>query len=396
MTAGPSDRLTTVTCPDCGDTVPVGVFCGACGAHLTSRAGTPGLRSHAYAAAPGEHVLRVSVVSSLFPHLPHRSRAPFRSALVLLAALLVLLAVMHWQAALVAAAALGFPLLFQLYLQEADVYEDLPAPRLLVGAASGALLGWGWSLLTAHTVSDALGAGLLGGISAHEIMLDGILIPLGGLLLMLVPAVLLRLLARERGESLDGFLFGAVGALAFTVAATLTRLEPQLRTGLVAHDRTASSLLVEALLQGGAVPLTAAGIGGVVGATLWVRRHGRVHPGRLFTSPALAVAAGAALYVVLGLVDVWQPGEGALLGLHAIGAAAALLALRLGVHAVLLHEEHDVRIGPPGVCPHCEQVVPRMPFCPHCGTATRAASRSRRAELSLPVQPEPATGGKNS
>ena len=58
----------------------------------------------------------------------------------------------------------------------------------------------------------------------------------------------------------------------------------------------------------------------------------------------------------------------------------ALLALRYGVHAVLLHEEHEVQIGPPRVCPHCEQVVPAMPFCPHCGYAARAAfaQRARR------------------
>jgi hypothetical protein len=50
---------------------------------------------------------------------------------------------------------------------------------------------------------------------------------------------------------------------------------------------------------------------------------------------------------------------------------------------VLLHEEHEVQIGPPRVCPHCEQVVPAMPFCPHCGYAHRAASRSARTRMHL-------------
>jgi hypothetical protein len=50
---------------------------------------------------------------------------------------------------------------------------------------------------------------------------------------------------------------------------------------------------------------------------------------------------------------------------------------------VLLHEEHEVHVGPPRVCPHCEHVVPSMPFCPHCGFAHRASSRSARARLDL-------------
>ena len=70
------EELSTVTCPACGDTVPTGVFCGACGHQLMLHYDDAkrGFRSRSYAAAPGEHVLRLSVVSSLFPHLPHRSR----------------------------------------------------------------------------------------------------------------------------------------------------------------------------------------------------------------------------------------------------------------------------------------------------------------------------------
>ena len=64
-------------------------------------------------------------------------------------------------------------------------------------------------------------------------------------------------------------------------------------------------------------------------------------------------------------------------------AVIALLALRYGLHAVLLHEEQAVHIGPPQVCPHCEHVVPTMPFCAHCGYAMRAASRSLRSRLGL-------------
>jgi hypothetical protein len=69
----------------------------------------------AYAAAPGEHGLRLSVASTLFPHLPHRSRTPFRVALGLLFLLMITFALLRAQAPLIAVSGLGFPLLFVLY-----------------------------------------------------------------------------------------------------------------------------------------------------------------------------------------------------------------------------------------------------------------------------------------
>ena len=174
----------TLTCPTCSETVPAGVFCGACGHHLT-RSGGPartGFRGHSYAAAPGEHVLRLSVVSSLFPHLPHRSRAPFRIAVVVLAVALVVLAALRLQAPMIAISALGVPLLFQLYLMESDVYDDLPTPLLGLAVALGAGLGYGWAELTADHVSTSIGSALLGGADTSRFWTDGVLIPLGTVL----------------------------------------------------------------------------------------------------------------------------------------------------------------------------------------------------------------------
>jgi RsiW-degrading membrane proteinase PrsW (M82 family) len=381
-----TDYMHTVECPRCGDTVPAGVFCGACGTHLAIHHERPNkhLRSHAYAAAPSEHVLRVAVVSSLFPHLPHRSRTPFRVALVVLVAALVVLAIFRLQAPMIAVAAIGVPLLFMLYLTESDVYEDLPNPLLAVAVLLGAALGAGWALLTQDEVRTAVAGSLFGGPDQSDWWLSGVLIPVVGALVMLVPVAVIRYIRPPHlHESMDGFLLGSIGALGFTVAATITHLAPQLKTGVIAHHRPLDGIIVEALLQGGAVPLTAAGVGGVVGATLWVRKRDAVHAGRWLTAPWLVVPAVLVLYLVLGLIDVWQPRQIVLLGLHILGAVVALLVLRYGVHAVLLHEEHEVVIGPPRVCPHCEQVVPSMPFCPHCGYAMRASSRAHRANWQL-------------
>jgi hypothetical protein len=132
------------------------------------------------------------------------------------------------------------------------------------------------------------------------------------------------------------------------------------------------------------VPITSASIGGVVGAALWVRRSSQSgHLGRWLATARVMVPLAVVLYAVLGIIDYEQPPELTLLALHIAVAIIALLTLRYGLHAVLLHEEHEVVIGAPRVCPHCEQVVPAMPFCPHCGYAQRAASRASRARLDL-------------
>jgi RsiW-degrading membrane proteinase PrsW (M82 family) len=307
----------------------------------------------------------------------------------LLVTALVVLGALRLQAPMIAVAALGVPWLFQLYLQESDVYEDIPARLLAVTVLLGAVLGFGWARLTGDKISRSIGTQLLGGGDATHFWLDGVLIPLGGGALLLVPAVVAFLMRPPHvDESMDGFLVGSIGAVGFTAASTITRLWPQLRTGIVAHDRPVHGIVVEALLQGVAVPLTAASIGGVVGAALWVRVRSQVHLGRVLASARLMIPVALVIYAVLGLIDYWQPPQDLLLGLHLVIALAALLVLRYGIHAVLLHEEHAVTIGPPRVCPHCEQVVPTMPFCPHCGYALRAASRSLRDRLHLSDEDE--------
>jgi hypothetical protein len=102
------------------------------------------------------------------------------------------------------------------------------------------------------------------------------------------------------------------------------------------------------------------------------------------------------LYLALGLIDYFQPPQTTLLVLHLVVAVIALFVLRYGLHAVLIHEEHAVTIGPAHVCPHCEQVVPSMPFCPHCGFAGRAASRSARTRLHVGRGESPDPGGSAS
>jgi len=381
----------TMPCPVCETDVPAGAFCGTCGAQLSAERGDGRgrLRAGAYAAAPGEHVLRLSVASSLFPHLPHRSRTPFRVGLAILFLALVALALLRWQAPLISVAALGLPLLFLLYLHESDVDDDLPIRSLLLTAVLGVGLGVGWALLTGRLVAHSHDVELGPEPSEVRSLVEGLIIPTAGALLMLVPAIVVRITRPTTRESLDGFVIGALSAIAFTAAATLTRLVPQLATGPMADpDRPVSGLLVQAGIQGVAVPLTAAAVGGLFGAALWFTRPSdaprrRGPAGSLLLWSVLAVLV---LYAGFGLMEVSPVLQGLHFAVHLLIAVFALLALRIGLQVALLHEAHDeMNPGEHVLCPHCDHVVPDMAFCPNCGVAARAASRTSRAARRNPA-----------
>jgi hypothetical protein len=384
--SAPEQAQPTMHCRVCRAEVPTAAFCGSCGAHLYHLPGNgpDWLRIRAYAAAPEEQMLRSSVVTTLFPHLTPRSRPAFRAGLAGLVLVLIALALQHWQAALIGVSALAVPLIFQFYLQRCHAYRDLRTWRLLLTAITGAGLGVAWALLTGPLLA---GSFLKTNGIEHPATLriwEGVGVAVGGAILMLVPAVLLRALRPPTRESLDGFLIGAAGALAYTAAATLTRAAPQLATGLVARHRTASSLLVQAGNNGIAMPVIAAAAGGIVGAALWFvrrtdlsRQPGRAAGGAVL--PALVVVV--AIYVAVGLVDVSRLPQGAQLSLQLLLAAFSALALRTTLHLALLHEAPDVTKREPLLCSHCRHVVPDMAFCPNCGVATRASSRSLRNEL---------------
>ena len=381
------EAVPTMVCPACGTDVPVGAFCGSCGANLFAHHGgrrADRLRIGAFAAASNEHVLRMSVASSLFPQLPDRSRTPFRFGLVALVVALSVFAALRWQAPLIATAALGLPLLFVMYLRETDAHRDLPIRTLALTAVLGLALGAGWARVIGVIVSHSYDVAMDSGEDLGHALLEGLTIPVSGVLVMLVPAVLVRWLRPRTREVLDGFVIGSVGAIGFTVAATLARLAPQLATGPTTQDRSIGALLVEAGIQGVAVPVMALAAGGLVGTALWLNRT------RVLLASVLAVVV---LFAGLGLSEAGPIPDGLQLGLHLVFAALALLALRIGLQEALLREERDATSPTEQVlCPHCDHVVPDMVFCPNCGVAARSASRTSREARRLD-RPRRQSGG---
>ena len=374
----------TVECKRCEVEVPAGNFCGLCGCHPDAEPGKNSvwLRAKTFGAAPNEGVLRPALTSSLFPQLPNRSRTPFRVTLIIAAAGLLLAAVLRLPTLGIAISALGLPLLFVLYLRASAADRDVPRVSLALAAVFGALLGAAWVLVSGQVVARTYGVPMAVGLALHHLLREGVAIPVAGMVLMILPTVLIRLVRPGSRDSLDGFVIGALAGLCFSAAATLVRLIPQVTTGLIAHARPVMGLVVEVVLCGVTVPITAAAAGGMVGIALWFRQpEGRHHGGRVRLVLMLLAGAALLMHAGVGVIDIVGLPQLTMLVTHLTATLVVLLALRLVLQLALLHEAHDpIAEDQPLLCPHCEMVVPDMAFCPACGAATRASSRESRRE----------------
>jgi len=390
--------VSTTDCPRCEAAVPDGNFCGVCGCGLhrdTKPNRSPiWLRPMVFTAAPGQGVLQPRLTSSLFPHLPGRSRKPFLVVLIVAALGLMASAILRLPAIGIAIAALSLPLLFVLYLRASGAGADIARGTLVLAALMGTVLGVGWVLVSAQFVVRTYGVPMTVGLALHHLVQEGFLIPTVGMVLMVIPTAIIRLLAAGRAEpreSLDGFVIGALAALAFGAAATLTRLAPQINTGLIAHARPVKSLVVEVVLCGVTVPISAAAAGGMVGIALWFTRPPDTHRDRVRAVIVFLAAAALLIHGAVGAVDIIGMSQLIMLTLHLVMTVAVLVMLRIVLQLALLHEQHDpIRPDQPLLCTHCEHVVPDMAFCAACGVATRASSqRSRRRRRGV-ARPEAA------
>lgn len=380
----------TRRCGCCDAEVPAGHFCGICGCPESAEPSQHPqlLRPKVFGAAPSERVLLPYFASSIFPHLPQRSRLPFRLTLLFGAFGLAAAVLARVPAVGIAISAIGLPLLFVLYLRAANLDRDISRGPLVLAAVLGAALGAGWVLLTGGMVARSLNVSIGVGLAVHHILGTGVAIPAVGMLLMPAPAILIRLTRRGTRESLDGFAIGALGALVFTAAATLTRLAPQFSAGLFAHARPLPGLVVEVVMTGVIIPVTGAAAGGLVGILLWFT-PGDAHHRRVRVNLALLALVVMLVHTAVGVVDLVGLPQLVMLAVHLTATTLALLALRVAIQLALLHEDKDpIRADQPLLCIECEMAVPDMAFCPACGAATRASSRTSRG-LRRAIRPEP-------
>jgi len=388
MTSSPADLpvLATVACPYCSVVVPDARFCGACGAHLLHSGLRASQRLHAYAAFPDEPVFRLSVITSLFPHLSHRAKAPFRVGFAVFLALLLIFSLAGLSAPLIAVSALSVPLLFLLYIWEVDPYEGSFLPTTFICLLLGAGLGVGWAIIGGSYVDKALIPSFGSSLTSHSAIVAAIAVPAIGQLLMCVPMLIARYMQRGPIESLDGFVAGATGALGFTLAATIDLMAPWLSNGQLTHDGFLSNI-TQVILRGVAWPLISAMATGFIGMTFWAKVGSRSTSAKAkwLTSPGWALVIALVVQVGLGFTDIAALSDAVLIGIHVAALGVLILAMRIGMHYVLLHEALDVSIGAPRVCANCTHLVPTMAFCPQCGVADRAVARPHRQRATWPL-----------
>ncbi|HEX7264572.1 MAG TPA: PrsW family glutamic-type intramembrane protease [Candidatus Dormibacteraeota bacterium] len=359
-----------VLCPHCGSMVPVGEFCGHCGAHLP-RANP--LRRYAYAAVPSEPVVHLSIVSTLFPHLPHRRGGAFRWALLAGGVLVNLLAAFHLFTPATIAAVLVLPVLYLLYIYEVEVYDTEPWLLIAATMVAGGVLGFLFASLTGGTVERLE----ISGDSEGDLLFAGVVIPVAGQILMLAGPLFLYIFRVGLREPLDGLTFGAASALGFTFATTLTALWPLLGGPLVGSGSTIDWAL-RLLSAGLLLMLINASTTSLVTASVWLRRYDMRRAGRSREAsiPATVVVAFGA-QVIIAVMSVVVTDLLLQVGLRVVAAVALLMYVRLVIHQSLLAEGAVHEIGPDAPCPECHRIVPTMLFCPACGVARAAAKPTR-------------------
>src|SRR5256885_1950157 len=136
-------------CDHCANDVPDGVFCTRCGAHQgtmgelgnASASASTRTREYRYAAHPAEHVIQPSVFTTLFPHLGQHKIHEFRWAFAVGLAGIIVLYLSGLITAAILVATFLVPVLYLIYLYEAQVYRDEPAIVLGFTIVGGAVVG---------------------------------------------------------------------------------------------------------------------------------------------------------------------------------------------------------------------------------------------------------------
>ena len=360
-----------VQCPHCESTVPQGDYCGHCGAHLVT---ADTARRHAFAAVPSEPVLHFNVISTLFPHLPHRRGSAFRWALVAGIGFVLLLVALHLFAPATAAATALLPALYLLYLYEVEVYQQ--EPWILIGSTmvAGLILGFAFTTF----IGGAATSLALTGDSTSTFLLEGFGIPVVAQILMLAGPATLYFGRGVYREPLDGLTFGASSALGFSLASQLTALWPLLSGPFVSSGDPVDWTL-RLLRLGILVTLVNTSTTALITASVWLRRYDRKRSSRAWeVGVPAAVLVGFGAQVVLGLMTFALTELVAQVLVWTLAAIGLMLYVRQLIHQALLAEGPAHEIGPDSQCPECHRIVPTMAFCPHCGAARAAAPRSAR------------------
>jgi len=374
-----------VRCDHCSHDVPDGVFCTRCGAHqgTSDEIGNAKTREHRYAAHPGEHVAQPSVFTTLFPHLGHHKIHEFRWAFIAgLAGILVLdLAGLITAAILVSAFLV--PVLYLIYLYEAQVYRDEPAIVLGFTIGGGIVVGILLTVIEGIIYNPLQYNGnpfSTAGINVGGLLIVGLLLPVVQEVVKPLPAIFLPN-RKDFPETVDGLVFGVAAGLGFSLAQTLIGFSSVL-TSLPAHTAPGNwiyDLTSLAVFQ----PLLQASATGMIVATIWRYRRGRLG-GRELGGVAMAVIAHIAFSGGTELMRDTAVNSLIILIWQAAIVGALLIYIRYLLHHALLEEAAHMGYAET-ICPSCHMHIVASGFCPNCGMALTAApnavKRGRRPRV---------------
>jgi ribosomal protein L32 len=365
-------------CEHCGRDVPQGRYCTNCGAQQGRAvdASAARARSHSYAAHPGEHVAHPGIITTLFPHLGQQKAHEFRLALIAGLVVLFLLYVTGFVSAALIGAAFLVPVLYLIYLYEAQVYRDEPASVLGYTLGAGIVLGVLVTLLT-NVVSGPLPVATLGrggaSINLGGLLLIGILVPIVQEVVKPIPALLLR----DRpnfSATADGLVFGVAAGLGFALAQSLINLSGAIANLDVRSDPAnwiyplISTAILLPLLQGSAT--------GLITAALW-RSGNRLPAGLALGAVVAAVLGHIAFALGTQLLIATGVGDVAWLGWQVLLTGGLLVYVRVLLHKALLDEATEMGLLSV-TCPNCHSAVMAAAFCPACGKALSKPTRLKQ------------------
>jgi RsiW-degrading membrane proteinase PrsW (M82 family) len=362
-----------VRCDHCANDVPDGVFCTRCGAHqgTTGEVVDAKTRPHRYAAHPSEHVVQPSVFTTIFPHLGHQKIHEFRWAFAVGIGGILILYIAGLITAAILVAVFLVPVLYLIYLYEAQVYRDEPALVLGFTIGGGAVLGLILTIVERAVYNPYAEVGnplRSAGVSIGALLFIGLLVPVVQEALKPLPALFLPNRV-DFPETVDGLVFGIAAGLGFSVAeslvafsSVLAALPPHVAPGNWIFDLTTLAVF-QPLLQGSAT--------GIIVAAVWRYRRGRLGQ-REIGGVAVAILAHIAFAMGTQVLKAELVSQLFILVWQALLVGALLVYVRYLLHYALLEEAAHMGFAET-VCPNCHMHIVASGFCPNCGMALTAA-----------------------
>jgi len=320
------------------------------------------------------------VITTLFPHLGHHKVHEFRWAFIAGLAGVLVLYLAGLIAAAILVAAFLVPVLYLIYLYEAQVYRDEPALVLGFTIGGGIVAGIVFTVFerfvynpfqySTNPLSHA-------SVSIGGLLILGLLFPLVQEVVKPLPAFFLPNRA-DFPETVDGLVFGIASGLGFSLAEALigfssvvTSLPAHVEPGNWIYDLTTLAVFLP-LLQGSTT--------GMIVATIWRYRRGRLGQ-REIGAVVMAVAAHIAFSAGTELMKETSVNALFVLIWQAAIVGALLIYIRYLLHHALLEEAAHMGFAET-VCPSCHMHIVASGFCPNCGMALaagpNAVKRGRR------------------